>query len=394
MLTELLIKYYFNSKREFVVFLGSKPQRGTLFAPVRTMQVWKKETLKKKVKSIFQFHWVPSDEIIQSEAKRIFLIDVFGLPSDYGDQLFKLMNWHNSREWNLDALTDFDKVRAYSLESMTGLNRLRYEQTSESLNLKFKEQFPFICILVYPMVVKIPIVSFRYFLDIHCAFAFNSIRKSKHSQSDAIISYLYEVLFLQQKIAISLHEYLRLISHIDSKKSGNIFTAAEMNAIMNADLIFTYLKASIEKIIILIGLTYDITNLDSKKTHREKLAALLKILPERATQQYYCQFMLEFIKSENLDELNTYRTGLLHKRGISDLQPHNYSGEEAEALPLKKIFKILHEQHSKNTAVLLGALAMLTDELVKLNPPNITFNEIPVEFDSTFEEARKFFSNP
>ena len=172
-------------------------------------------------------------------------------------------------------------------------------------------------------------------------------------QTCALPIYLYEILFLQQKIAIGLHEYLRLIAYSEDQKKDALFTQSEIDAIMNADLVFSYLKASIEKTIILIGLTHEIPSLESKKTHKAKLDALINGIPQKVTQQYYFQFVFEFIQSENIDEVNNYRSGLLHKKGISDLQPHNYVGEKSGTVPLKKIFQILHEQHSKNTAVLI-----------------------------------------
>jgi hypothetical protein len=60
------------------------------------------------------------------------------------------------------------------------------------------------------------------------------------------------------------------------------------------------------------------------------------------------------------------------------LQPHNYVGQDAQSLPLKKIFQILVEQQSKNTAVLICTYSLLTDELVKINPPEINPSELPL----------------
>jgi hypothetical protein len=91
---------------------------------------------------------------------------------------------------------------------------------------------------------------------------------------------------------------------------------------------------------------------------------------------------LEFLTSKNLEELNNYRTGLLHKKGIADLQPHNYVGVKPEDLPIAKIYHVLHEQHAKNTAMLLCALALLTDELVSADPPTLDQEA----FLSQFEE--------
>lgn len=362
---------------ELVVTMGSKTQKGSLFMPVKTEYIWDEEPILKKAKSILKLKWNPTELIIQKIAKELYMVDVFGNENDYSEELFKLIGWHNSRDWNLNDLTKSDIEKADALESMTILTRLRYEKTSDILHLNLKEKVPFMCLLARPMIVKIPVVSLQYFLTIHSNFAFNSIRKAKHPQSDSLIDYLYEILYLQQKTAISLHEFLRLVDYSEKHKNEALFITAEINAIMSADLVFSYLKATIEKIIVLVGLTHGITNLDSKPKHKAKISALKESLPEKLFEIYYVQFMFEFFSSENLDELNNYRSGLLHKRGIADLQPHNYIDKKANTVPLKKIFSVLHEQHSKNSAALLGALAMLTDKLVELDFPEIKFEEIP-----------------
>ncbi len=378
MLRRLLIKYLFKIDDEVLVMIGSKTQKGSMFAVIQTERLWGKETLRLKLHSILSLKWKPSEDLLQKSAKDVFMRHIFGKKSDYADSLFKLNAWHNSREWDLRDLTENDKIKADALDSMTVLTRMRYRETSDILHLNLFENFPFMCLLTHPMIVKIPVISFQYFLTIHSRFAFNAIRKARHYNSDTLIDYLYEILYLEQKIAISLHELLRLIDYSEREKKEALFINAEINAIMGADLVFSYLKASIEKIVVLIGLTHGINNLDSKPKHKAKLSALREGLPKDLLDIYYIQFMFDFFSSDNLDELNGYRSGLLHKRGISDLQPHNYVGKNADTVPLKKIFQILQEQHIKNTAVLVGALAILTDKLVELDKPEIKLEDIPV----------------
>lgn len=67
----------------------------------------------------------------------------------------------------------------------------------------------------------------------------------------------------------------------------------------------------------------------------------------------------------------------MHKRGISDLQPHNYVDKDPLSIPLMKVFSVIHEQHAKNTAALIGALAVLTDKLVELDHPIESIEDIP-----------------
>ncbi|MCU0405364.1 MAG: hypothetical protein MUE64_00075 [Ignavibacteriaceae bacterium] len=347
-----------------------------MFVVIKTQNVWKRESLIKKIKSILTLKWLPTERLLNEARETVFFDQVFGDTKDFGNELFKLSKWHNSKEWNIKHLTESDRKKADALEFMTILSGMRYQETSDLLHLYLFERFPFICLLTYPMIVKIPVVSIHYFVNIHSSFAFNSIRKSNHPQADKIIDYLYEILYLQQKIAIALHEFLRLTVYTEKLKSETLLMNSEIDAIMSADLLFSYLKASVEKIIVLVGLTYEITDLDNKHEHNKKLKALYEKLPKKILDIYYVKFMLEFFSSENLDELNNYRSGLLHKRGISDLQPHNYVSKNAESLPLKKIFQVLHEQHSKNASVLLGALAILTDRLVLLDPPQENLEDI------------------
>ena len=377
MLTKLLIKYLFRQENEFIVFLGSEMQPGSLFAILDTRRLWAKESFAKRIKSLLKLKWIPSEEIIQDTTKEVFIKSTFGDYLDYGDELFKINAWHNSRKWTFDNNTNEDLKKSESLNAVAVAIRTDHRRgTSKYLNLHIAKHAPQMCILLHPMVVKVPVVSIRYYLEIHSAFVFNEIRKANYSNSNDLISYIYELQFIQQKIALSLHEYLRLIDYNEKKKT-DMLLRAELSAITIAENVFMYLKASVEKIIVIIGLIYGIKNIDSKKTHKSKLDALYNAIPARAKNLFYCDFILEFIKSENIDDLNAYRNGILHKKGISDLQPHNYVRQNPQSIPLRKIFKVLIEQHSKNTAVLIGVYAMLTDELVITNPPNIKKEVIP-----------------
>jgi len=279
---------------------------------------------------------------------------------------------HHSRTWDFSALGNEDLRRARALESMTVLTDLRFHGIAShpSLNLNLAQRVPQMCALVHPMVIKIPVISLRYFLRIHSRFAFTAIRQSSHAQADDIVAYLYELLFLQQKIAISLLEFLRLAAYARIQKNEAQLINAEINAIIGADAVFSYLKASIEKTVSLVAHTHGMKGMDEKKTHASKLSALRRELPQVVQETPYFQFLFESISSENLDDLNRYRSGLLHKKGIADLQPHNYVEIKARDLPFMKVFELLHDQHAENTSTLLCALAMLTDELVRIELRN------------------------
>ncbi|MEQ8715194.1 MAG: hypothetical protein RIC80_19390 [Cyclobacteriaceae bacterium] len=378
MLIDLLIKYYFRLPVDFTVPFGTVTQKDSIYAVVFFKDLWITEPISKKIKSLLTFQYEPERTKILLNAQEIMLRQVFGFKQDYGIALMNLMAWHHSKKFEFNFLTDSDKKRIEGLNGMTILTRTRFrEQLRINLSLNIWGKSPQICSLCNIMVVKIPVMSLQFFLDVHVAFAFNSIRKANHPFADELISYLYDILFLGQKIAISLHDYSRRILFAEERKNEALFINAEINAVMGADLIFSYLKASVEKTIVLIGLTHGIKNLESKKTHKSKIDSLNKGLDDNIKGLWYSQIIFEFIKSENLDDLNNYRTGILHKKGISDLQPHNYVGAKANSIPLRKILETLHSQHAKNTAILICALALLTDNLVKLDHPKINPSDIP-----------------
>lgn len=377
MFWKLVFKYWFRIEKETVVPLGNSLQSGGLFVVIDLIKVWKNELMYIKIKSIIKREWQPKEETLSIVSKRVFMKDIFGDEEDFGEELFRLQIWHHCQDWNLNNLTELDIQRAKAIQATSVLTITRFKQgSSKYLHLNLLQNAPLICTLAFPMIVKIPVFSFQYFLNIQLDFTFNSIRKAHHPYADDLIAYLYEILYLQQKISTSLNEYLRLVDYTNRNKSHNLIIEAETNAILYADLVLSYLKATMEKTIMIIGLTHGIKNLDSKGRYQNRLDRLQKELPQKVTGLYYWKFIYEFISSENIDEINNYRTGLLHKKGISDLQPHNYFGKNPEEIPLLKIFKVLQEQHSKNTAVLVAAFAILTDKLVELDPPNVKMEDI------------------
>jgi len=378
MLSKFLIKYVFKYDTEFCIFLGSVKQKGSPMAIFSSQKIWNKETIIKKIKSIFLLRWKPSDHLLQTAAKETFYDTLFGKAADYNEGLFKINTWHNSQKWDLNRLTEEDLQKSDGLNALAVLiNTKHQELTSDYLHLQLYEKAPSICYLLHPMVIKIPVTSIQHYINIDSAFAFNEIRLSNIENTEDLISYIYELQNIQQKIAMALHEFIYLIDYNEKNKGQALLIQAEVSAISEAEAIFTNLKATIEKIIVILGLIFKIKNLEAKKTHKAKLDALDKAIPETVRKLPYYEFMADLIKSESIEDLNNYRTGLLHKKGISKLQPHSYVGQKAQDVPLKDFFAFLIEQHSKNSAVIICTYALLTDELVKLKKPRISYEDLP-----------------
>ncbi|MBB2143954.1 hypothetical protein GM921_00525 [Pedobacter sp. LMG 31464] len=375
-LSKLLLKYYFRLQEDYLVPFGPFDQKGSYMASVQIEPIWKKLKLSSKLKAILTIRWKPDNEEMIAKAKEVLHNDVFGTKTDFGNVLFDINLLHHHRKWDLDYLTAIDQQKIEALQGVRLLTAQKNSKsTSDYLHLNLALYSPLMCSLVIPMMAKIPVTSLRYGLELQEGFTFNSIRAAKHPQADDLIAFLYETLTIQQKIFSSFHSLIHLMNEIKHEKGDYKLTGNEMEAISECDSIINYLKASVEKIVMILGLTFEITDLDSKQKHQQKLRALDQKLPPKAKQQPYFTFVWKFIQSDELDKLNSLRNGVNHKKGVSTLQPHSYLDKEMSASPIAEYYDILLGQHRKNTAIFLGVLALLTDDLMFRKPP--TAEEIP-----------------
>lgn len=376
-----MINYILKNTDDILVSLADtdKIKKDCPIVNIPIQQLWAHESRKNKLKSFLKLKYIPDQELIHKVANEILKEEFFGGKDDLGQPLFDLMLWHQNRDWKLNHLKSNDDKKADSLEAMTNLSRKRYwEYTSPNLNLKLILRQPAITFLIFPVVAKTPVRSIQYFVDVHSRFAFNSIRKSQHQYADDIISYLYEVLILNQKTANKLHKIISLIDHIKNEKKQAILLKSEIDAISEVDILITYLKASIEKITSLTGYALNIPRLEDKKEHKKRINAFKAKVPEEVTQKVYYKFFIEHISSGQIEKLNSYRTSLLHKKGISSNQPQEFYQNTSAHKTLIKIFNYLFEQHCKNSTILIASLALLTDELVKIDKPTFSLSEIPI----------------
>lgn len=239
----VLLKYWFGEDKDTCIFLGPELQKGSLCVAIETYKVWKEETLGKKVKSLLSRKWNPSYDIMNRLGKEIFFAEIFGEEADFGPQLLGLNHAHNSQKWILESLGDDDEKKAGSLDAMYMLlNNAHRECTSRYLHLHLFERAPNICLLLYPMIVKVPVISIQYCIVVHNAFVYNAIRSSKTVHADSIISYIYELQNLQIKTALCLHETLYLIDYNEKHKGEAVVLKAEISAIGELESAVGYLS--------------------------------------------------------------------------------------------------------------------------------------------------------
>ena len=384
------IPYIFKNTDDFIVSLADpdKIKQDCPIVNIPIQQLWERDSIKNKLIALLKLKYNPNEQLIMKISNEIFREELFGEKDDLANPLLDLMIWHQNRNWELKDIQKSDIQKADALEAITNLSRQRYwNYTSPNLNLRLVHRQPFIATLVFPIVAKTPIRSLQYFVDVHSRFAFNSIRKSGHQFAEDIISYLYEVLILNQKTANKLHSIVKLIDEARREKGQSILLRSEIDAISEVDLIVTYLKASIEKTTSLTGYTFNIPKLEDKKEHSKRISALKSKIPEIVKKQSYYEFFIEHISSLQLEKLNNYRTGILHKKGISTNQPQEFYKSNESYKSLTEMFNYLFEQHCKNSTILIASLALLTDELVKIDKPDFELSELP--FNSLMNELKQ-----
>ncbi|MCB9196592.1 MAG: hypothetical protein H6598_10240 [Flavobacteriales bacterium] len=365
--------------KEIGVQFGGKIREGSILINLDSIYHWKMYVpLKDKIRHLLFRKWIPNDEMIKINAIEYLQEEFLGEEDDFGLCLYELLEWHYSLEVQLNDLTERDKKMFTGLESSGWIYRQQFRavKTYPTLNLELALRNPLICLLISPMVIKIPVRSVKNFLDIDAPFAFDRIRKSKHELADDIIYYLYEILLIQQKTADDLKKYLELIINSHNKKGDNLLTYSELEAIRIADRLVPYLKATVEKSMQLLALSHGFS-VDGQKKHRTRLNALETKLPDIVKEQFYCSFVLEQMSTESIEELNNIRTAMLHKRGSSNLQPHSIVNNK-ESNSLLENWLFVKEYHAKNTLMLIAILSSLTDELVRLDPPSKAHASVPV----------------
>lgn len=376
----IFTKYIFKRTDDFIVSLANpdKIKKDCPIVNIPIQQLWERDSFKNRFMAFLKMKYKPDKELIRKIADDIFKEELFGEEDDLANPLLDLMVWHQNRDWVLNNLQEADIDKANALEAMTNLNRKRYwDYISSNLNLRLAIRQPIITFIIFPVVTKTPVRSIQYFVDVHSRFAFNSIRKSKHKYADDIISYLYEVLILNQKTANKLHNIVKLIDDSKKRKGETIMLRSEIDAISEIDITVTYLKASVEKITSLTGYTFNIPKLEEKKEHKKRIKALEFNIPKKVKKQPYYEFLIDHISSHQLEKLNNYRTGILHKKGISANQPQNFYQKKESHNTLLELFDFLFDQHCKNSTILITTLALLTDELVEIDKPDFALNEIP-----------------
>ena len=216
------------------------------------------------------------------------------------------------------------------------------------------------------MLPFILVRSMRYFIDINPHYSFSCIRKSNYKHKDLLITLLYEILLEQSRTAFDLLEYQKLCSFIRGQKKQDTLLLEEVNAAEKVKNIVIRLKSFIEKMVILIAAAYDDITIDStRKKHKSRVAIVNKLMAEKDKSLPCYGYLLKYIESESFKKLDNLRTGILHKKGISRLQPHNFFSEgEFNNTPFPEFLDLVRFHHRRNSVALLCSLAVLVDRLI------------------------------
>ena len=362
---------------DFVVPMSAPVKKGSLTAIVYAKDLWDKHPLSYRLKSLLKGVFQPSDEILFTEAESVLLESHFGSDSDFGRVLLQLTVAKETLPPMDDKVySELDADRAHALQVMAyqHTNKLRQIESNFPLGLSLVDYGVEFAFLTVPMTVAVPVHSIRWFIDIDYLRAMFNIRRAIPDRGDQVGDYLYEVCILQVKTSAALDKIREATAETDSDKSDSLFGSSEIDIIVATDSVISYLKATTEKILMLLASAYGIPNLDSETKHKKRVAKLQKHLPNWTRKAYYFDTIWELLSADNLESLNNFRTGLLHKKGVSQLQPHSFVGIRPEDQPSRNLLQFSHEQHRRNSLALLCVLALVVDEIVQKKEPSFSPN--------------------
>lgn len=355
-------------------------QRGGLVITLSKKEILKQLTFIQKILFLLGLRHVRNIEDMEGRISnlvtRIAHDEIFGYEPDFGRSLFTINMEISKKNWSVEKyLTpkDLEKADAIVASNIIIRNRFIGLMSEPPLNLALYNAHPEVCLTIPPMTPYVLVQSMRYFVDVNPHYTFCAIRKSNHKNKDELIAYLYELLNRQSMNASSLLEYLDLCHTIQKKKGDSALIKEEQDAAEKANSLFTDLKAFIEKVMAFVGVVYGDTSVDSAGKHKTREKKVSSHIRESFKKNPYYELFIKYIKPESFKELDNYRTGTLHKKGSSDMQPHSFVGKKFDDTPLKKLLTLLVKHHQRNSLALVSALAIMTDELVNMEAPEKRF---------------------
>ena len=355
-------------------------QRGGLVIKLSKREILKELTFMQKILFLLGLRRFKSIDDIELRigklGDRIAQDEIFGYDSDFGKTLLALNTEVGKKSWNTEKhLTPKDLEKANAIGNLNIIIRNKFIGlvSEPPLSMSLFDAYPEVCLTIAPMTPYVLVQSIRYFVDINLYYTFSAIRKSNHQYKDDLIAYLYELLDLQAKNALSLLELLELCHTIQQKKGNSILIKEEHDAMEKANLLIIRLKSFIEKVMAFWGVVYGDTSVDSAGKHKTREKKVNKHIRESYKKHPYYQLLIAYIKPENFAELDNYRTGILHKKGSSQMQPHSFVGKKFDDTPFRKLLALIMEHRQRSSIALVSALAVMTDELVKKEPPQKRF---------------------
>ena len=351
-------------------------QKGGLVITLSTREILKELTFVQKILFLLGLRSFKSTDDIEIRIgklmARVAQDEIFGYDSDFGKKLFILNMEISKKNWNVEKhLTPKDLQRADAIGALNIMIRNKFigVVSDPPLNMSLFNTYPEVCLTIAPMTSYVLVQSIRYFIDINPHYTFSAIRQSNHQHKDELIAYLYELLVLQAENAKSLLELLELCHTIQQKKGDSFLIKEERDAAEKINSLILRLRAFIEKIMAFWGVVYGDTSVASAGKHKTREKKVNEHIRKSYEKHPYYQLLTEYVKSKNFAELDKYRTGILHKKGSSDTQPHSFAGKKFDDTPFKKLLALIMEHRQRSSIALVSVLAVMTDELITKEPP-------------------------
>ena len=225
-------------------------QRGVIVITLSKWEIIKQLTFIQKILFLLGLRYVKNIEDMELRVgnlmTKIAHDEIFGYEPDFGKALFTINMEISKKVWDVEKnLTPKDLEKADAIGASNRIIRDKFiDLVSEPpLNMSLFNVDPEVCLTIIPMTPYVLMQSIRYFVDVNPHYTFSAIRKSNHQYKDELIAYLYELLDLQAKNALSLLEFLKLCYAIQQEKGSSLLIKEEQDASEKANLIIIRLGA-------------------------------------------------------------------------------------------------------------------------------------------------------
>ena len=340
--------------------------RGLPLACVYSRGIWDNLPFRTRLRSIAAGRWSPDPLEVFRAGISVIQHDAVGYEGD-GARLV-LNSWQTTPELEGADSIGADR-RAGALAMSASCARSVLSQEYQHLGLNLLDTWPELADLIVPTATAVPLRSLRWFVE-PCPYeALGRMRSSTHEHAETLEDYFCDLIFLQHKLVVNIAHIDSTLRHAMALPDDTVFDWTLLSLAGLIEAMIVYEKSLAEKLVVYLCYLKGVPGVEKFKKQRQRLARLDAALDQEGL--FYHRIVMDALSAEALERLNSYRNGILHKRGLASLRPDRLSDTTTRA-DLEGIAEFGREQFRKIAAALVATVAMTTDELVRRAPPENT----------------------